>query len=277
MKLRYERPVFVRHSLAGVNKFGVRPAVRPIAAIDGVRVADLVAAYGSPLFVFSERTLRDRVRELRAALSRRLANFELAWSYKTNYLSAICKVFHQEGSLAEVVSGMELNMALGAGVAGKQILFNGPYKTESDLALAFRQGVHIHIDHLDELACAEKVAERLGVRPEVGMRVNLSELPVPARMRRCCFRVAFLQACVWPPQLPRGPRSSCSRCWHCCWPRSRQCSSAWAQKPCGTVGRAAWPCSQPLPCPRLPPRVDRPSCSSRWALSSRCSSSPPFR
>ena len=36
----------------------------------------------------------------------------IAWSYKTNYLGAICKVFHQEGSLAEVVSGMELKKAL---------------------------------------------------------------------------------------------------------------------------------------------------------------------
>ena len=179
MKPRYERPIILRHSLAGVNKFGIRPAVRPVTAIDGVRVADLVAVYGSPLFVFSERILRERVRELRAALARRLANFEVAWSYKTNYLGAICKVFHQEGSLAEVVSGMELNMALGAGVAGERILFNGPYKTESDLDLAFKQGVHVHIDHLDELTCAERVAERLGVRPEVGMRVNLSELPVP--------------------------------------------------------------------------------------------------
>jgi diaminopimelate decarboxylase len=155
------------------------PVVRPITAIDGARVSDLVAAYGSPLFVFSERTMRDRARELRRALSRRLANFELAWSYKTNYLNAICKVFHQEGSLAEVVSGMEMNMALAAGVAGERILFNGPYKTGPDLATAFEHKVQVHLDHLDELTLAEKVAEQVGVHPEVGIRVNISELPVP--------------------------------------------------------------------------------------------------
>jgi diaminopimelate decarboxylase len=179
MKPKYERPVIVRHSLAGMNKFGVTPAVRSITTIDGVRVADLVAKYGSPLFVFSERNMRDRVRELRTALSRRIANFDLAWSYKTNYLGVVCKVFHQEGSLAEVVSGMELRMALAAGVAGRQIFFNGPYKTEDDLALAFEQRAHVHLDHLDELALAEQVAERLGVLPEVGMRVSMSELPIP--------------------------------------------------------------------------------------------------
>ena len=179
MKPKYERPVIVRHSLAGMNKFGATSAIRTVTAIDGVRISDLVEAYGSPLFVFSERSLRERVRELRAQLGRRVANFDLAWSYKTNYLGAICKVFHQEGSLAEVVSGMEMKKALAAGVAGRQILFNGPYKTEADLTLAFEKQVKVHLDHLDELALAEKVADRMGVVPEVGMRVSISELPVP--------------------------------------------------------------------------------------------------
>jgi diaminopimelate decarboxylase len=179
MKPKYERPIIVRHSLAGMNKFGATSAIRTVTAIDGVRISDLVEAYGSPLFVFSERSLRERVRELRAQLGRRVANFDLAWSYKTNYLGAICKVFHQEGSLAEVVSGMEMKKALAAGVAGRQILFNGPYKTEADLTLAFEKQVKVHLDHLDELALAEKVADRMGVVPEVGMRVSISELPVP--------------------------------------------------------------------------------------------------
>ncbi|MBN2575418.1 MAG: diaminopimelate decarboxylase, partial [Deltaproteobacteria bacterium] len=179
MKPKYERPIIVRHSLAGMNKFGVTPAIRPITLIDGVRISDLVETYGSPLFVFSERSLRERVRELRAQVGRRLPSFDLAWSYKTNYLGAICRVFHQEGSLAEVVSGMELEMALAAGVPGRQIIFNGPYKTEAELTLAFEKEVRVHIDHLDELSVAERVADRLGLSPEVGMRVNLSELPVP--------------------------------------------------------------------------------------------------
>jgi diaminopimelate decarboxylase len=179
MKPKYERPIIVRHSLAGANKFGTTPAIRHITAIDGVRIGELVEAYGSPLFVFSERSLRERVRELRAQLGRRLASFDVAWSYKTNYLGAICKVFHQEGSLAEVVSGMEMKKALAAGVAGRQILFNGPYKTDADLTLAFGKEVKVHLDHLDELALAEKVADRMGVVPEVGMRVSISELPLP--------------------------------------------------------------------------------------------------
>jgi diaminopimelate decarboxylase len=205
MKAKYERPIIVRHSLAGGNKFGAMPSIRPITLIDGVRTSELVEAYGSPLFVFSERTLRERVRELRAQVGRRLPSFDLAWSYKTNYLGAICKIFHQEGSLAEVVSGMELEMALAAGVPGRQIIFNGPYKTEADLTLAFSKDVRVHIDHLDELATAERVADRLGLSPEVGMRISIAELPVPV-WDRFGFNLESSRALEAARRITRGGR-----------------------------------------------------------------------
>ncbi len=179
VKPRYERPVIVRHALGRHNKFGALTTIRPVTEVDGVPVAALLEAYGSPLFVFSEKTLRKRFRELKDELARRFSEFSIAWSYKTNYLGAVCSVFHQEGALAEVVSGMELDKARRAGVPGPQILFNGPGKLRAELQAAFREGVHVHIDHLDELALCESVAEELGVRPKVGIRVNLSELPVP--------------------------------------------------------------------------------------------------
>jgi diaminopimelate decarboxylase len=179
MKARYERPVIVRHAMGGMNKFGAQPALRVHDRFESIPVADLVAQYGSPLFLFSERLLRQRIRELRDAMSARFPRFTLAWSYKTNYLGAICRVFHQEGAWAEVVSGLELQMALRLGMPGQQILFNGPAKSEADLEAAFRAGAHVHLDHLDEVALAEKVAERLGVVPDVGLRLNMSELPVP--------------------------------------------------------------------------------------------------
>lgn len=180
MKPRYERPVIVRHIAGATSKFGVLSATRPVKTFEGVPIADLVERYGSPLFLFSEKVLRDRVRDLRDQLARRFADFTLAWSYKTNYLDGICRVLHQEGAWAEVVSGMEMRKALRLGVPGRQILFNGPYKTEADLEQAFREGVRVHLDHLDELALAERVADRLGLVPEVGIRVSVSDLPVPS-------------------------------------------------------------------------------------------------
>ena len=179
MKPPYQRPVLVRHMVGGSNKFGVQPSIRVYDRFEGVPIADLVRQFGSPLFLISERVLRERFHELRDQMAARFANFTIAWSYKTNYLGAVCRVFHQEGSWAEVVSGLELQMALRLGMPGRQILFNGPAKSEADLELAFREGAHVHLDHLDEIALAERVAERLDLRPEVGLRVNLANLPIP--------------------------------------------------------------------------------------------------
>ncbi len=74
-------------------------------------VTDLVKRFGSPLFVFSEQRLRDKARHLRDAFRRSYPKTSFAWSYKTNYLSAICQVFHQEGWMAEVVSDFEYQKA----------------------------------------------------------------------------------------------------------------------------------------------------------------------
>lgn len=205
MKPRYERPMIVRHAMGAANKFGGAPPVRPVESIEGVPVADLVAAHGSPLFVFSERVLRERYRDLRDQLARRFSSFTIAWSYKTNYLDAICRVFHQEGAWAEVVSGLELRKALHLGVPGKQILFNGPGKSRADLELAFRHGARVHLDHLDELVLAEQVAEQLGIMPEVGIRVSVSEVPVPT-WERFGFQLESGRALEAVRRLIRGGR-----------------------------------------------------------------------
>ena len=161
-----------------IGMFGTFPMIG-MAKKDGPirNIADLVAAYGSPLILFSERLLRERMRELRDQMATRIPRFTIGWSYKTNYLGAVCRVLHQEGAWAEVVSGLEMQMALRLGMPGHQILFNGPAKTEAELEMAFTTGAHVQMDHLDEVALAEKVAERLGIRPTVGIRVNMTELP----------------------------------------------------------------------------------------------------
>ncbi len=54
------------------------------------------------------------------------------WTNKTNWLGAVCAIQHQEGSLAEVVSGIEYEQARRLAVPGAQIVFNGPMKTRDE-------------------------------------------------------------------------------------------------------------------------------------------------
>lgn len=170
----YEPPSILRHQMGAMNKFGRLQGMRPLTHIDGVAVADLVAEHGSPLFVFSQKTLVSRYRELYEAFSRRWAKVRIAWSYKTNYLEAICRNFHKEGAWAEVVSPFEYDKALRAGVSPERIHWNGPYKPDAAIEKALSGGSIIHIDNFDELARIERIAERMRVRPKVAIRINMS-------------------------------------------------------------------------------------------------------
>lgn len=182
-KPRYERPTLIRHVAGMMNKYARAQALKPVTHVDGVPVAKLVEEFGSPLFVFSERTLVARQHELRDALALRFPKSQLAWSYKTNYLDAICRVFHREGSWAEVVSELEFDKARRLGVPGEHILFNGPFKPEGALDKAFTAGARVHLDHFDEILRAERVAEKRGLKPKVSIRLNMAVPGTPAWTR----------------------------------------------------------------------------------------------
>jgi len=175
MKEAYEKPVINKLHSGLMNKFGRSPAyARKVRTdIDGVAIGDLVEKFGSPLFVYSERVIRQKLRRMHAAFSTRYPNVVFGWSYKTNYLGAICAIMHRQGSIAEVVSQMEYDKARTLGVPGQRIIFNGPYKPVAALATAAREGAMIHVDHLDEIYDLEQVAQPSGQGLHIGLRLNL--------------------------------------------------------------------------------------------------------
>lgn len=155
------------------SKFGLPARQKVISEIDGIPVSKLMEEYGSPVFVFSEKTIRDTFKEARRAFETRYPKVQFAWSYKTNYLDAVCNIFHDEGAWAEVVSGFEFEKALALGVNGSQILFNGPEKSADDLELAINHNACIHIDHFDELYLLMEITRKLDKTARVAIRVNM--------------------------------------------------------------------------------------------------------
>lgn len=172
-KKTYVRPTFIKQVVGVLNKFGNTYYRSFCEKIDSVPVDALVEKLGSPLFVFSEKTLRQRYRDLYSAFSTRYPNVQFSWSYKTNYLGAICSVLHQEGEIAEVVSDFEYQKARNLGIPGKDIIFNGPYKPYNALKTAFTEGAIVNIDNFDEIVEAEKAAKEIGKTVKVGIRVNM--------------------------------------------------------------------------------------------------------
>jgi diaminopimelate decarboxylase len=165
--VRVGNPLYAKHGSSAQSY----PLIRE--SVEGAAVKDLVKDFGSPLFVFSERVMREKYRQAYAAVHGVYPNVRFGWSYKTNYLSAVCRVFHQEGALAEVVSPFEYDKARGLGVPGDQIIFNGPCKPMAALKRAVRDGALINVDHFNELEDLEAAGKALKVRVKVGIRVNL--------------------------------------------------------------------------------------------------------
>jgi len=144
-----------------------------LSEIDGVPISKLVKQFGTPLFVFSEKTIREKARYLRELFKQRYTNTCFAWSYKTNYLNAICQTLHQEGWIAEVVSDFEYMKARKLGVPGKDIVFNGPCKSREILELALKEGALIQIDNWDELGVIEELTKDAKDSVNVGIRIWL--------------------------------------------------------------------------------------------------------
>jgi diaminopimelate decarboxylase len=172
-KEKFERPVISKIHAGVPDKFGMSTHIQPISHIDDVPVQDLLNEFGSPLYVVSERNIRETYQKAYTAFKTRYPKVQFAWSYKTNYLNAVCQVYHQEGSWAEVVSGFEYEKAIANGVPGNRIIFNGPDKSSHDIKKSIENGSYIHIDHLDELYEVRKISTELKTKAKVAIRVNM--------------------------------------------------------------------------------------------------------
>jgi diaminopimelate decarboxylase len=172
----YERPLITRQALGTIDKqwSGSNYPVSAETTIDGLSASEIRAQFGSPLYVVSELALRQRYRDFAAAFRSRYSETAVAYSYKTNYLSGVCAILHQEGAWAEAVSGFEMELAQSLGVPGRQIVYNGPWKPFQYLMAAARMGARINIDSLEEVYDLEEVGRQLGKPVGVGIRVNMA-------------------------------------------------------------------------------------------------------
>lgn len=169
----FEPPVIKRMYSGMPGKIGMPGQIEPVTHIDNVPVDSLIRSFGSPLFVISEKTIRETYRKADDAFQSRYPRVQFGWSYKTNYLDAVCRIYHQEGAWAEVVSGFEYDKAIRNGIGGRQIIFNGPDKSEEDLIKAISNHSFIHIDHFDELYTLMRLAASTTVKPRVAVRINM--------------------------------------------------------------------------------------------------------
>ena len=156
----YEAPQITPLTFTAVSKHLNADISADTGFDESYEIPELLARFGSPLFVVSEAALRGLYRNFRDTFTETGIETRVAYSYKTNYLPAICAVLHEEGAWAEVVSGLEYELARSLEMPPEEIIFNGPYKTREELQTALGQGSLVNIDNFDEL---EAVTQPLGL------------------------------------------------------------------------------------------------------------------
>ncbi|MDW8380588.1 MAG: diaminopimelate decarboxylase [Verrucomicrobiota bacterium] len=134
-------------------------------------VESLARRYGTPLYIYSQLTLTRNFRRLDEAWAsvRHLP----CYAVKANSNLAILRLMADLGSGFDVVSGGELRRVMAAGGSAHRCVFAGVAKTEEEIGLALRAGIHcFNIESEAELDRVDRLAGDLGLTAPVAVRVN---------------------------------------------------------------------------------------------------------
>ena len=137
--------------------------------------------FPTPVYILHQTALEENIDELYRAFNRRFRHFIFAYSCKTNYAPDILRTVYGKGGYVEVVSPLELALALNH-VPARNVIYNGVIPdTVAKYELAKAGGI-VNVENLTELRAINSLARREGQTVETGIRVNLA-LPGTAPSR----------------------------------------------------------------------------------------------
>ncbi len=145
--------------------------VNGVLRAEDVSVESLAEAYGTPLYVYSRRAMRDRYAALTAAL--KAVDPLIAYSVKANANRSVLSEFFALGSGADIVSGGELFRALRAGADPAKIVFAGVGKTREEIVAAIEKDIlFFTVESEPETERISACASAAGKTARIAFRVN---------------------------------------------------------------------------------------------------------
>jgi diaminopimelate decarboxylase len=138
---------------------------------EGVSVESLAHKFGTPLYVYSQRTLTEHFQKLDRALAP--IDHLVCFAMKANSNLSVLRVLAGLGSGFDIVSGGELQRVIAAGGDPRRCVFAGVGKTEAEIEFALRRGIYsFNAESEPELLRINRVAARLNKIAPVAVRVN---------------------------------------------------------------------------------------------------------
>ena len=138
---------------------------------EGVALAELAARFGTPLYVYSRAAITTAYQAYANALAGRSAL--VCYAMKANSNLAVLDVLARLGAGFDIVSGGELERVLAAGASASKVVFSGVGKSEREIERALEVDILcFNVESVAELERIDAVAQRLGKRARVSIRVN---------------------------------------------------------------------------------------------------------
>ena len=138
----------------------------------GCDTVALAEKYGTPLYVMDGDLIESNMQACMQAMAQHFSSYKVFYASKAIITKAICKMVEKNGLHLDVVSAGELYVALQAGFPGERISMHGNVKTPQELEMAMTHRVTLIADSLDELGDIEAMAQKLGVRAKVMLRIT---------------------------------------------------------------------------------------------------------
>jgi diaminopimelate decarboxylase len=138
---------------------------------EGVSLERIAREVGTPVYVYSAATVRDRYERLERMLVS--VPHRIHYTLKANSSRAILDLVRTLGAGVDVVSGGELHRALDAGFAPSDIIFGGVGKTEREIAEALDADILLlNAESEGEVRLIDRLAGERGMVARVSLRVN---------------------------------------------------------------------------------------------------------
>ncbi len=151
-----------------MNYFAYRD--RSLYAED-VPVSEIAGRFGTPVYIYSARTLRRHFRAMRDAFKG--TDHLICYAMKALSNLSILRLFAAMGSGFDIVSVGELMRCLKAGADPQKIVFSGVGKTDEEIIAALKAGIlMLNVESRPELHRVSELAARLKLRAPVSLRVN---------------------------------------------------------------------------------------------------------
>lgn len=138
---------------------------------EGINLADIATATGTPVFVYSKKTILDDLKEFQRELSP--LNYHIAYAVKASSSKAILNLMAQQGLGFDIVSGGELWRVINAGGDPTLCTYAGVGKKECEIRYALEQNIYcFNCESENELREINRIAGEMGLIAPVAVRVN---------------------------------------------------------------------------------------------------------